>query len=142
MRWLLKLFLKDTRFACLVLAGVIASVLNQGAKCIVLSASLVNLKGMGRGLLEDSSFSRLRSWSLDDSLWVRKVESRLINVLIDYLKLNGLLVFVMPDVLNRNVDLTLLKLSRAHILHDYSLVQRDRPRGCMLLEDNDAVLAF
>ena len=46
-------------------------------------------------------------------------------MLIDYLKLNGLLVFVMPDVLNRNVDLTLLKLSRAHILHDYALVQRD-----------------
>lgn len=99
--------------------------LNQGAKCIVLSASFVNLQGMGRGLLEDPSFFRFRSWSLDDSLWVRKVESRLINVLIDYLKLNGLLVFVMPDVLNRNVDLTLLKLSRAHILHDYALVQRD-----------------
>jgi hypothetical protein len=63
-------------------------------------------------------------------------------VLIDYLELDRLLVLVVPDVLNRDVDLTLLKLPRAHILYYYPLVQRESTRCGLLLEDYYVVLVL
>ena len=94
---------------------------------------------MGLSLLEDSSFE-LGLWPLTDSLGVREVESWLVNVLINYLELYRLLVLVVPDVLNSDVDLTLLKLPGAHILHDYTLVERDRARSRLLLQNHDVAL--